>query len=135
VVNSGYVLTVSAAHDIREIGDWSLERWGNKKTVHYLKELHEGMNHLAENVKIFQNNKTWEALSGDTELFLYPINKHYIVYLPLNDNTIPIAAVIRQGRDIPSILQKNQFAIRGELKEIKDKIAQGLDSVPPITSH
>lgn len=39
----------------------------------------------------------------------------------MTEKTIAVAAVIRQGRDIPSILQKDAFAIRRELQEISQK--------------
>lgn len=48
-----YVLTQSAAEDIRDLADWSLSRWGQEKTAAYLTDLHQRLVHLSEN---------WEAL-------------------------------------------------------------------------
>ena len=70
MTNHNYFLTTGAAHDIREIGDWSLERWGKERTVHYLTELHEGLEYIAANFKTFENNNTRTDLSGDTGLLL-----------------------------------------------------------------
>jgi plasmid stabilization system protein ParE len=59
-----YFLPPGAVDDIREIGDWSLQRWGKEKAVQYLTELHEGLEYIAANFKIFENNKTREDLGG-----------------------------------------------------------------------
>jgi len=132
VPSRNYFLTQGAVDDIREVGDWSLERWGKEKTVQYLTDLHERLEYVAENFKSFENNKTNSDLSGDTGLLIYPVNKHYIVFVPIDEKSIAVAAVIRQGRDIPSILQKDGFTIRRELQEIRDRMAQGL--ITPISS-
>jgi hypothetical protein len=50
---------------------------------------------------------------------------HYIVYEPLAERFIAVVAVIRQGRDIPAVLQKWSLPIRRELIEIRAKIARG----------
>lgn len=121
-----YVLTPGAADDIRDIADWSLERWGKERTLQYLTDLHEGLEYLCENFKAVEKNRTREDLSGGTGLLLHPVGKHYIVYVPIDEKSIAVAAVIRQGRDIPSILQKDGYSIRRELEEISDRIARGL---------
>lgn len=130
MTSRNYFLTPGAVDDIREIGDWSLQRWGKEKTLKYLMDLHEGLEYVAVNFKSFKNNRTREELSGDSGLLLYPINKHYVAYVPIGENSIAAAAVIRQGRDIASILQKDGFTILRELQEISDRTAMGL-IVPP----
>lgn len=121
MASNHYVLTVGALDDIREIADWSLAHWGKAKTIAYLNDLHQGLAYIAANFKTFEYNKTRDDLSGGTGLLLYPINKHYVVFVPMSEKTIAVAAVIRQGRDIASILQKDAFAIRRELEEIIHK--------------
>ena len=107
--------------DIRDVVDWSLQRWGKLKTVQYLTELHQALEHIAANFKTFENNKSRDDLSGGSGLLLYPVNKHYVVFTPISDKAIGVAAIIRQGRDIPSILQKDGFAIRLDLEEIRGR--------------
>lgn len=121
-----YFLTPGAVDDLREIGDWSLQRWGKEKTVQYLTELHKGLEYIATNFKTLENNKARDDLSGGSGLLLYPINKHYVVFTPISNRAIGVAAVIRQGRDIPSILQKNGFEIRRDLQEIRERTERGL---------
>jgi plasmid stabilization system protein ParE len=119
-----YVLTPGAVEDIREIGDWSLARWGKEKTVQYLTELHEKLEYVATHFRTFESSKTHDDVSGGTGLLLYPTHQHYFVFIPMDKRRIAVAAIIRQGRDIAAILQKDGFAIRRELQEIGDKIAQ-----------
>lgn len=127
-----YVLTPGAVDDIREVGDWSLERWGKEKTLQYLTELHEGLEYVAANCKTLEHSKTRDDLSGGTGLRLYPVNKHYIVFIAMGEQWIAVVAVIRQGRDIPALLQKDGFTIRRELQEITDRIARGSIVLPGL---
>ena len=88
----------------------------------YFEDLHEGAQYIAENHTSLREH---HELAGATALLLYPIREHYIVYEPLAPRLIAIVAVIRQGRDIPAILQKWAAPIRQELTEIRDKIERG----------
>lgn len=117
-----YVLTVRAAADLREARVWSRARWGKELTNRYFQDLHEGARYIAENHASFRDR---QELAGGTALLLYPVREHYIVYEPLGPRFIAIVAVIRQGRDIPAILQKWASPIRRELVEIRGKIERG----------
>jgi hypothetical protein len=55
------------------------------------------------------------------------------VYEPLGERFIAIVAVIRQGRDLPSILQKWSVPIRRELLEIRARIERR-EIAPPTQS-
>lgn len=57
-----------------------------------------------------------------------------MVYEPLAERIIAIVAVIRQGRDVPAILQKWSAPIRRELLEIRAKIERG-DTTLPIRTN
>lgn len=122
-----YLLTARAAADLHEARAWSRARWGKELTNRYFDDLHEGAQYIAENHASFRDR---HELAGGTALLLYPIREHYIVYEPLAPRLIVIVAVIRQGRDIPTILQKWAAPIRRELMEIRDKIARGEIRVP-----
>lgn len=54
--------------------------------------------------------------------FIYPVREHYLVFEPLAPRLIAIVAVIRQGRDIPAILQKWAVPIQRDLIEIRGMI-------------
>lgn len=123
-----YVLTARAAADLREARVWSRARWGKELTNRYFQDLHEGAQYIAENHASFRDR---QELAGGTALLLYPVREHYIVYEPLGPRFIAIVAVVRQGRDIPAILQKWAAPIRRELLEIRGKIERGEIRNPP----
>jgi plasmid stabilization system protein ParE len=116
-----YVLTARAAADLNEARVWSRARWGKELTNRYFEDLHEGAQYIAENHASFRGR---HELAGGTALLLYPVREHYIVYEPLAARFIAIVAVVRQGRDIPAILQKWAAPIRREMIEIRGKIGE-----------
>jgi len=107
---------------LRKAQAWSRARWGKDLTRRYFEDLHDGAQYIAANHASFRKR---HDLAGGTALGLYPIREHYIVYEPLGERFIVIVAVIRQGRDIPAILQKWAEPIRRELVEIRGKIGRG----------
>jgi plasmid stabilization system protein ParE len=117
-----YVLTARAAADLREARAWSRARWGKELTSKYFDDLHKGGQFVAENHGALLGR---QDLSGGTSLLVYPVREHYIVYEPLAERFIAVVAVIRQGRDIPAILQKWSAPIRRELIEIRARIERG----------
>ena len=117
-----YVLTARAAADLTEARVWSRARWGKDLTNRYFEDLHEGAQYIAENHASFRDR---HELAGGTALLLYPVREHYIVYEPLAPRFIATVAVVRQGRDIPAILQKWAAPIRRETIEIRGKIKRG----------
>jgi len=88
------------------------------------------LEYIATNFKVFEKSGTRSELSGGTGLSLYPVNKHYIAFIPIGEASIAVAAIIRQSRDIPAILQKDSASIRRDLQEINDRIAKGLITLP-----
>ena len=122
-----YVLTVRAEADLREARTWSRARWGKELTNRYFEDLHDGAQYIAENRASLRNR---HDLAGGSATLLYPVREHYIVYEPLAERFIAIVAVIRQGRDIPAIIQKWAAPIRRELTEIRGKIERDEIRVP-----
>ena len=117
-----YVLTARAVADLHEARVWSRARWGKELTNLYFEDLHAGAQYIAENHASLRDR---HELAGGTALLLYSVREHYIVYEPLAPGLIAIVALIRQGRDIPAILQKWAAPIRRELIEIRGKIERG----------
>jgi len=118
-----YVVTARAAADLREARAWSRARWGKELTSRYFDDLHEGAQFIAENQSALRRRQ--ELSGGTISLRVYPVREHYIVYEPLAERFIAVVAVIRQGRDIPAILQKWSVPIRRELIEIRARVARG----------
>jgi plasmid stabilization system protein ParE len=122
-----YVLTARAAADLSEARAWSRARWGKELTSRYFDDLHEGAQFIAENQSVLRRRQEY---SGGSSLRVYPVREHYIVYEPLAERFIAVVAVIRQGRDIPAILQKWSAPIRRELIEIRSRSERGEISWP-----
>jgi plasmid stabilization system protein ParE len=115
-------LTARAEADLRQARVWSEARWGTQLTDRYFDDLHEGAQYIAQN---FASMRVRNDLAGGTALLLYPVREHYIVYEPLAPKFIAILAVIRRGRDLPSLLQRWAPPLRRELSEIRAMIARG----------
>src|SRR6266851_10390200 len=84
--------------------------------------------HLLISIAIAENQdalRERRELSGGTSLLVYPVREHYIVYESLAERFIAVVAVIRQGRDVPAILQRWSAPIRRELIEIRARIERG----------
>ena len=117
--NKSYILTMTAERDFRQAKQWSLSRWGKELTNQYFKDLHDGAQRIAKESGSLAES---EALTGTTSLGIYAIREHYIVYVPVSKNQIVIVSLIRQTRDVPTILKTNGYVFRRELKEILDKL-------------
>ena len=117
-----YILTETAERDFREARQWSLSRWGKELTKQYFTDLHESAESIAQNHDHFTST---EQVPDATELSIYPVREHYLVYVPVSRNRIVIVALIRQTRDVPAILNANSFMVQRQLKEIFEKLEQG----------
>ena len=113
-----YVLTPTARRHLREAKAWSRSKWGDELTKQYFSDLEKAAQFIAKNYHKFTKR---QELTGDSGLCLYPVREHYIVYEPLGEKRIAIAAFIRMGRDIPSLLTKNAYMIKRELTAIRNK--------------
>jgi plasmid stabilization system protein ParE len=125
-----YVLTLRAEADLRAAQAWSRARWGPKLTDRYFEDLHEGAQYVGQNQASLRSR---HDLAGGTALFLYPVREHYLVYEPLAPRLVAIVAVIRQARDIPTLLRKWAAPIRRELAEIRARISRGEIRIPKRT--
>lgn len=113
-----YLLTPTARRQLREAKAWSMARWGEELTRAYFADLHRVANDLARNYAKYRQR---EELSGGTGLRVYPVREHYFVYEPLGKDKIAIVAVLRQSRDIPTILSKGKHVIERELAALRNK--------------
>jgi len=117
-----YILTEIAERDFWQAKQWSISRWGKKLTTQYFKDLHQVAQYIALN---YQSLPEKNYLTGTTELGIYAVREHYLIYVPESKIQIVIVALIRQTRDVPTIIKENNYLFRRELKKIqenKDKI-------------
>jgi len=125
--NKPYVLTPRARQSFRAAKAWSKGRWGDDLTRKYFEDLDKAACYVAEKHQLLLGNV---ELTANKELGIYPAREHYLVFVPISKERIAIVDLIRQGRDIPSILARNATIIRHELDAIaskeKNKIKQRL---------
>jgi plasmid stabilization system protein ParE len=115
-----YVLTEKAARDFREARRWSKARWGDRTTRSYFQKLHNGAEYIAAHQTVISHR---DELTEDTNLEVYPVGEHFLVYVPLDTTQIAIVALIRQIRDVPALLQANRFQIQRALNEALKEFA------------
>lgn len=108
-------MTKTAESDFRQAKKWSMSRWGKELTKQYFSHLHQTAEQLGQRQDPLSKITN---LTDETGLKVYPVREHYLVYLPLDEKLIAIVSLIRQTRDVPAILEANDFIIRRELKEI-----------------
>lgn len=115
-----YVLTETAARDFREARRWSKARWGDRTTRSYFQKLHNCTEYIAAHQTAISHR---DQLTEDTNLEVYPVGEHFLVYVPLDKTQIAIVALIRQIRDVPALLQANRFQIQRALNEALKEFA------------
>ena len=64
-------------------------------------------------------------LTGTTGMGVHAVREHYIVYVPIDEKSIVIVALMRQSRNVPAVLRANDFMIRRQLQEIFERLNQG----------
>jgi plasmid stabilization system protein ParE len=111
-----YVLTETAVADFKAARDWSMKRWGKALTISYFQSLHDAAEALAKNQFALPSSAKITACS---ELLVWPVREHYLVYTPAQNQKIIIVSLIRQTRDVPAILAENRFFIERALKKIQ----------------
>ncbi len=115
---TSYTLTPTARKHLREAKLWSLSRWGQELTAQYFQDLEKAAELIAKNhTKLIKHKE----FSNNTELGLYPVREHYLVFLSLSKDKVAIIDIIRQGRDIPALLNKYAIIIQRELVIIQKK--------------
>jgi plasmid stabilization system protein ParE len=115
-----YVLTETAARDFREARRWSQARWGDRTTRSYFQKLHDGAEYVAAHQSAIASR---DELTGDTNLGVYPVGEHFLVYVPIDKTQIAIVALVRQIRDVPALLQANHFQIQRALNDALKEFA------------
>lgn len=109
-----YFLSPTAISQLREHKKWSLEHFGRSVTKKYFEDIDKGFKYIADNQQRLPKKP---ELTANTELSIYPICEHYVVYISLSDG-IYIAAVLGQAQDIPNILNENNALFQREFSEI-----------------
>ena len=107
-------MTETAVRDFRETRRWSKARLGDRTSRSYFEKLHNCTEYIAAHQIAITSR---DELTGDTNLGVYPVGEHFLVYVPLDKTQIATAALIRQIRDVLALLPANRFQIQQALNE------------------
>ncbi|WP_312953157.1 type II toxin-antitoxin system RelE/ParE family toxin [Superficieibacter sp.] len=92
----GYRLTAEAQRDLKEILEFTEQKWGRKKSQEYFSRIREILSRLAEMPEIGQPR--YPELSAGT--YSFPCVSHMIYYL-IEDSELVVLAVLHQ-RQLPA---------------------------------
>ncbi len=116
---SKYLLTETAKADFYDVRSWSLSCWGPELTRSYFEDLHKAAEYVALHHESLAKK---DHLTGTTGLGVYAVREHYLIFVPLHVTQIAVVALIRQTRDVPTILKSNSFKIRQQIQSLSDDI-------------
>ncbi len=72
-------------------------RWGAKQTKLYFQQLHDSAEYIAKHQRTISRR---DDLTDHKSLSACPVGEHSIVYAPIDDSKIAIAALIRRALDV-----------------------------------
>jgi plasmid stabilization system protein ParE len=86
-----------------EIWDYTLEKWGEKKAVEYIRGLHNAVSDAAGNPKL------WRRLErkGFERVFYIRYGKHFIFFRVLSGGVLGIISILHERMDIPARLKED----------------------------
>ncbi|MGB9154614.1 MAG: type II toxin-antitoxin system RelE/ParE family toxin [Alphaproteobacteria bacterium] len=109
-----YFLSPTAIGHLRGHKKWSIEHFGHTTTKKYFQDMDKGFQYIADNYKQFAARS---YLTGESELSVYLMREHYVIYVPLKDG-VHIADILGRTQDIPNILRENASIFQRELSQV-----------------
>ncbi|MDW3195282.1 MAG: type II toxin-antitoxin system RelE/ParE family toxin [Cytophagales bacterium] len=111
-----FYFTSRAIHDLIEIEESSILRWGENQTKHYMKDMYESFKKIAQIPEIgrLRRDRTYP-------FFLAPVKQHYAVFHPI-DQGIIIATVLHGRRDIERIVSNLSDRLSYEIEDLLSKL-------------
>ena len=109
---AAFFLTHRAMQDLLEVEEFSLDKWGEQRTEHYMNALYESFSEIAENPDIgkIRQQRSYPFLMA-------PAEKHFAIY-QLTEQGIIIATVLHGRRNIENILDRIGPALAAEIEEM-----------------
>lgn len=117
-------LTRRAIQDLRNIFNFSTDRWGRKVADKYLDELEAGLNLLREHPDLLAKNQDFHGV-----LSFYRIQKHLLV-CDLRDGSIVVLTVIHTSMDIENHLAELAPTLSREVKILHEKLRMAKGKKP-----
>ena len=111
-----YSITPEAARHLRELAQWSADRWGLAQARSYLEDLRDGFEFIAQRPQaILQRSR----LTGPGNLRLHRVRNHYVVFTFVADDHLAIVGVLHERMDVPAHLEALQSRTEAALDELR----------------
>lgn len=111
-------LTRRAFMDLEDVYTLSVEQWGTKVAQKYLRDIYQCFQKIADLPEIGSSRQV-----RSEPFLMYPARKHFVIYEKFKESVV-IATILHQVRDIESILQELGSAFREEIEQLKKSIAE-----------
>ena len=122
MVAKNYILTSEARRHLRALKANSIKRYGKVRTAEYLQVLHDGLQYAAINPqKLPAKSQERMAMTGETDLMLHHIGRHYVAFKFIDQDTIAIGAILGDTMDIPNRLKELNTMTREEIADMSVK--------------
>lgn len=113
-----YYLTERAAIHLRQIYNYTVERWGEKQAGIYMQKIVKHFQTLAAKPEIGRSRK-----DNPAQYFMAEIEKHHAIYRKFRGGII-VAAVLHTKRDIEGIMNQIGSALAFEISIIEENIEE-----------
>lgn len=110
-------LTERALQDIRAIGSYSIERWGNETAQKYVDKIEAALGRIFERPDLLRNEPDFAE-----SLKFHRVEKHVLV-CDVRDKNVYVLTVLHTSMDIPSRLAKLQPQLSLEVRLLHEKLA------------
>jgi toxin ParE1/3/4 len=109
-------LTQRALRDIREIYDYSIERWGKRTADKYLRDIEEALARLKGHSSLLRPEADFHPA-----LRFHRVNKHLLI-CDVGQDSIVVLALLHTSMDIPSRLAELQPTLAAEVEILHKKL-------------
>ena len=113
-----YILTRRAAFELREIYNYSVDHWGDRRAKKYLADLYRAFQRIADTPEIGALRQARSA-----PFLMYGVEQHYVIYSKM-DGGIAIATILHSKRDIETIISEIGGILSAEVLSILNQIAE-----------
>ncbi|MEW6144094.1 MAG: type II toxin-antitoxin system RelE/ParE family toxin [Thermodesulfobacteriota bacterium] len=86
-----------------EIWDYTLEKWGERKAVEYMRGMHDAISNAQKDQKL------WRTLerTGFEKIFYIRYERHFIFFRVLSGGVLGIISILHERMDIPARLKED----------------------------
>lgn len=111
-----YHLTPTAYGHLGHLTDYGIDRWGQRRTYDYVRELYAGFQHIADRHDTLpKRTRLTEAL----KIQLHRVGSHYIAFVVLAPDVVAITSILHQRMDVSTRLRELQALTDEEVGDMR----------------